>query len=173
MKIEFKTFKGKKYYEFNDDRIICSYSVLFNRILISTGFFRILNNDEARFMFAHEERHQQDRNFYLFIFSYVAINLILTFLISLIIFFLKEYFELLIIFLLLTIISLIIFIIFIRLMEYRADMYASKKVDYKHFITAMRKIKNAKYSYFEKIFIKFMHPSFENRLEKLLNLKNK
>ena len=46
MKKEFKKFNGISYFEIKDDRILCSYNVFLDRIRISTGFFKKLNEDE-------------------------------------------------------------------------------------------------------------------------------
>lgn len=173
MKKEFKKFEGKSYYEINDDKIYCSYNVFLDRIRISTGFFKILNNNEAKFIFAHEQGHRNDRNFFLIILLFVYINIIFTFLSLLLTITNKIFFEWLKIFTIFTIVSLFLLIIFYRLMEYRADEYASRKVNFRYFVTAIKKMKNEKYNLLDKIVIKLLHPNVEKRIEHILRLKYK
>jgi Zn-dependent protease with chaperone function len=162
----------KEIIEINKNKILCFYSIIFNKIYVSNGFLKKLNENEILFMISHEECHKNDRIKYLiFIILFISSLILLLLSITISIMFIV-YLEFLFVFFLFTVIFFIFMIFFYRLSEYRADEYAAKKVDYKYFFSSLEKFKNEEYSIFENIIAKMMHPSPEKRIKKILE-KNK
>jgi Zn-dependent protease with chaperone function len=161
----YKTFKKISYYEINEKKIIYNYNVLFDRITVSSGFSKKLNENEAHFMLAHEAGHRKDRGLFLFFILLCFFNTVLFFISSIISFFIDIEIEFLLTFFLFTAVSFLFLICFYRYSEYRADEYAANQVSYKHFINAVEKFKQENYSILIRFFAKLTHPSPENRIK--------
>jgi len=165
-----RIFKNINYYQIDKNNILCSYNVILDRIKISSGFFKKLDENEAHFMLAHEEGHKRDRPLFLF-FILVNFSFILSFIICLFLsFFIYIDIELLLTLLLFTLISFFLLICFYRYSEYRADIYAARLVDYAYFISALKKFKKENYSILVKILVLITHPCPEKRIKHIKNM---